>query len=205
MTTAEFLQMFPAVGALLSPKEVGAALGYSDEWVRRAFVGRRIAGFDLCCFGAKAYALFTSESVLLYALSVGLIEDAGEAVFQILKNSKSEQKGVLGQMPYDFKQYEYLFRGVNSQWLTTREVARILGVSVESVLRQIRFGNLAACRNGGRVESVRAVYRIARADFVKFLSERSNLSESERLGRIRAAVGALSAQEVAKLRERLGI
>lgn len=205
MTTAEFLQMLDNGGVLLSPKEVGAALGYSNAWVCSAFVGRRIAGFNWRDGGRKGRLLFAPESVLLYALSVGLIEDAAEAIFQILKNSKSEQKGVFGQMPYDFKQYEYLFRGVNSQWLTTREVARILGVSEPTIVKQVNLGNLAACRNGGCGESVRAVYRIARADFVKFLSERSNLSESERLERIRAAVGALSAQEVAKLRERLGV
>lgn len=205
MTTAEFLQMLDNGGVLLSPKEVGAALGYSNAWVCSAFVGRRIAGFNWRDGGRKGRLLFAPESVLLYALSVGLIEDAAEAIFQILKNSKSEQKGVFGQMPYDFKQYEYLFGGVNSQWLTTREVARILGVSEPTIVKQVNLGNLAACRNGGCGESVRAVYRIARADFVKFLSERSNLSESERLERIRAAVGALSAQEVAKLRERLGV
>lgn len=203
MTTAEFLQMLDNGGVLLSPKEVGAALGYSDAWVCRAFVGRRIAGFDLRVGGGNGRLLFAPGSVLLYALSVGLIEDAAEAIFQILKNSKSEQKGVFGQMPQDYKQYEYLFGSNNSQWLTTREVARILGVSDPTIVKQINLGNLAACRNGGRGESVR--YRIARVDFVKFLSERSNLSESERLGRIRAAVGALSAQEVAKLRERLGV
>lgn len=205
MTTAEFLQMLDNGGVLLSPKEVGASLGYSQAWVCRAFVGRRIAGFDLRVGGGKRWLFFAPESVLLYALSGGLIEDAAEAIFQILKNSKAEQKGVFGQMPQDLKQYEYLFNGKNSQWLTTREVARILGVSEPTIVKQVNLGNLAACRNGGCGESVRAVYRIARADFVKFLSERSNLSESERLGRIRAAVGALSAQEVAKLRERLGV
>ena len=191
-------------GVLLSPKEVGAALGYSDAWVRSAFDRRFIAGFDLRVVKKSAYKLFPPESVLLYVLSGGLIEDASEAIFQILKNSKSEQNGVFGQMPQDYKQYEYLFKGNNSSWLPTREVARILGVSVSTVINQVRLGNLAACRSKpdavGRVQN-----KIARVDFVKFLSERSNLSESERLGRIRAAVGALSAQEVAKLRERLGV
>lgn len=55
------------------------------------------------------------------------------------------------------------------EWLTVQEVAALLKVNEETVRRWIRNGELPVLALGG---SPRAGYRIRRADFEDFTSER---------------------------------